>query len=446
MNYIVSFIVSFRILILPVILDCVFLEKSIAHEYTLTEAIEEAQRNDPWLEGSRFRQKSLEALSVSASSLPDPSINIGVANLPVDSFDFNQEAMTQFKVGVNQMFPRGKTRALQEEKFDRLSLMQPLMRAERNAKVAVMVSHLWLEVYRTQKTITIIEKDRGLFEHLVGVAESSYTTALGKTRQQDLVRAQLELTSLDDRLTQLRQKRESQIALLGEWLVGNSYDIQIEASVNPDLALNNKNLVEETELAAKAQLLSEILAAHPLIKSFNQKLDAAETDVKLSEQNYKPQWGVNASYAYRDADPVGNTRADFFSAVVSFDLPLFTGNRQDKQVQAAIAEHESVKTERALALRQLRAGFEAAEAGYLRLKDRRDLFNQRLLKEMVDQAEASLNAYTNDTGDFAEVVRARIAELNARIDALNIEVDIQKMIAQLNYFFAADVAGENGHE
>ena len=32
-----------------------------------------------------------------------------------------------------------------------------------------------------------------LFEHLVDVAQSSYASALGRTRQQDLVRAQLEL-------------------------------------------------------------------------------------------------------------------------------------------------------------------------------------------------------------------------------------------------------------
>ena len=45
-------------------------------------------------------------------------------------------------------------------------------------------------------------------------------------------------------------------------------------------------------------------------------------------------------------------------------------------------------------------------------------------------------AYTNDDGDFAEVVRARIAQLNARISALRIDVDILKTIVRINYFFA----------
>ena len=38
--------------------------------------------------------------------------------------------------------------------------------------------------------------------------------------------------------------------------------------------------------------------------------------------------------------------------------------------------------------------------------------------------------------DFAEAVRARIAELNAKVDALAIDVDRQKTIAQINYLLA----------
>ena len=53
---------------------------------------------------------------------------------------------------------------------------------------------------------------------------------------------------------------------------------------------------------------------------------------------------------------------------------------------------------------------------------------------MREQAEASLNAYTNNDGDFAEVVRARIAELNTRIDALAIDVELVRVAAQLNYY------------
>ncbi len=81
------------------------------------------------------------------------------------------------------------------------------------------------------------------------------------------------------------------------------------------------------------------------------------------------------------------------------------------------------------------ASFETAKAQLLRLNERQELYHKRLLPQMSEQAEASLTAYTNDDGDFAEVMRARIAEMNAEVDALNIEVGRQKAILQLNYLF-----------
>ncbi len=407
----------------------------IAKEYALLEAVKQAQANDPWLEGSQFRQENLEALSVHAGTLPDPSVSVGMANVPMDSFDFAQEGMTQFKVGVSQTFPRGQSRALRQERLEELSQREPFAREDRKASTAVTVSHLWLEVFRSQKTIALIEHDRSLFEYLVDVAQSSYSTASGRTRQQDLIRAQLELTRLEDRLVMLQQHREAQLARLGEWL-SDYDDLSITMADALPLVIEMQNLVSVSGRESRQRLV-EVLMSHPKVASINQKVSAGEASVKLAKQSYKPQWGVNASYGMRDADSMGNDRSDFFSVGVSFDVPLFTGKRQDKQVQAAMARKEGIKTERALTLRSLRSGFESAAAGYRRLIERKVLFDTRLIKEMSEQAEASLTAYTNDDGGFSEVVRARIAELNARIDALNIDVDIQKMIAQLNYFLTA---------
>ena len=70
-----------------------------------------------------------------------------------------------------------------------------------------------------------------------------------------------------------------------------------------------------------------------------------------------------------------------------------------------------------------------------RLLDRQRLYANDILVQIRDQAEVSLTAYTNDDGDFAEVVRARIADLNARIEGLNIDVDLLKSQVQLKYFF-----------
>jgi len=421
---------------------------------TLTEAVDIAQRNDPWLLGSEYRQQAIEAQSTAAGTLPDPVVSVGFANLPTDTFDFDQEAMTQFKVGVSQTFPRGHSLALDQKRLSLLGSQFPYQRDDRRAKVAVKIANLWLEAFRATETIRLIEQDRQLFEYLVDVAQSSYSSAVGRARQQDLIRAQLELTRLEDRLTVLHERREMSRSKLNEWLRTAPVDLPADsaqwqtgisanyalAETLPEIKLRHPTLYEASATVSP-QKIATYLRDHPAILSLDRKIDASKAGVELAEQKYRPQWSVNASYGYREDNPVDNPsgdndRADFFSFGVAFDLPLFTSKRQDRQVQSAIAGSEAIRTEKWLALRNMIAAFETQRSKLLRLNQRQGLYQSRLLQEMQEQAEASLTAYTTDDGDFSEVVRARIDELNARIDALDIEVDRLKTISQLNYFFA----------
>ncbi len=424
-------------------------------QLTLAEAIATAQRNDPWLQGSEFRQQSVEARAIAAGSLPDPMLDLGFANLPTDTFDFDQEAMTQFKVGVVQTFPRGDSRALSERRLGLLGEQFPFQRGERKARLAVTVANVWLDAWGARESVRLIEADRELFEQLVDVAQSSYASAVGRTRQQDLVRAQLELTRLEDRLSVLHERLETSRTKLGQWLrpgpqgvaagenawLPASYAAPALTRQLPEIRLQNADLFQ-SGTAAPAQIAA-LLAEHPALKSLDSRIDASRVDIDLARQKYRPEWKVNASYGYREDGPMGQQRPDFFSVGLAFDLPLFTSRRQDQQLQSAIADSEAMRTDKMLALRSMVASFETQHARLQRLDQRRQLYRERLLPEMHEQAEASLSAYTRDDGDFAEVVRARIAELNARIEALDIDIARLQTITQLNYFFVrSPAAGE----
>ena len=66
-------------------------------QLSLEMAVNSAIKFDPWLRGNQYQQDSIESLSVAAGTMADPKVSIGLANIASDSFDFNQEAMTQFK-------------------------------------------------------------------------------------------------------------------------------------------------------------------------------------------------------------------------------------------------------------------------------------------------------------------------------------------------------------
>lgn len=394
------------------------------------QAIEIAIESDPWLDGSRHTEAALEDEAVAAAQLPDPKVKVTAANFPTDTFDFGQEAMTQFAVDVSQMFPRGDSRALARRQKELLASGQPLMRADRRARVAATVAGLWLDAFAARESIRLIEGDRSLFEELVDAAVAGYRSAHGRARQSDVIRAQLELTRLDDRLTALRQRQESTQRRLSEW-VGDA---------NPVPTGPLPALAPTAPPAGGTGQLRE----HPAVLALERRIDAVATGVDLARQKYKPEWALNAGYGLRGTDPMGNDRPDLLTVGVSFDLPLFTAKRQDRELSAAVARSEAIETERSLLLRQMLSKLESARADLRRLDERVALYRRQLLPQMREQAEAALAAYNNDDGDFAEAVRARIAELNAKIDFLDIETERLKTIARLNYLLARAPAEPEG--
>jgi hypothetical protein len=431
--------------------------------WSFNDTVKTAQKNDPWLTGNKHQQQAIESMSHAANSMPDPKMSVAMANLPTDGFDFAQEGMTQLKVGITQMFPRGDTLAIKHQQLRIESEAYPFQRADREAKVAVTVGNLWLDAYRVQQSIVLIESNRSLFEQLADVAQASYSSAVGKTRQQDIVRAQLELTRLDDRLDILAQQQNAYLGMMSQWLssaflsnnsanteqdtisaISQLHTMKLTKQL-PELDLLNAQLVFGKSWLS-VEKLAKYFANHPAVFALDKKISATKTGINLAEQQYKPEWGVNASYGYRDDDPMGNSRADLFSVGVTFDLPLFTENRQDMAVKSAVSQTEAVKTEKILLLRQLLGAFSSGKGRILRLNDRKTLYRTKLLPQINDQAEASLTAYTNDDGDFSEVVRSRIAVLNAEIEQLKISVEEQKIILELNYLFAGSLVTNNTSE
>jgi|UniRef100_UPI004047D579 outer membrane protein TolC len=417
--------------------------KKDVNELALQNVIKIAVLNDSWLKGNEYSQEAIEESSIAAGTYADPKVTIGAANIPTDTFDLNQEAMTQLKVGISQMFPRGDSLEIRQEQLKLQASQYPYQREDRKGKLTVQIAQLWLEAYKAQESIALIEKNRSLFEQLADIAESSYSSAFGKTRQQDIIRAQLELTKLEDRLTLLKQKKDTALLSLSEWLSDFTED-----KINSENILESSNLLlprsfpnieminpNYFNLKEDSEKILTTFENHPSIKNIEQKIKATSKSIKLARENYKPQFSVNTSYAKREDDLMGRNRADLFSVGLTFDLPIFVKNKQDKELKVAMLKTRSVETEKILQYKKLFSLYETTKADLIRLKERQSLYLTKLLPQMNEQSEASLTAYTNDDGDFPEVVRSRISQLNAQIDILNINVDIQKNIVKYNYLF-----------
>ena len=394
-----------------------------ALELSLKDAEQVAVQNDPLIIKLQAKSAAFMEESVSEEQLPDPRLKFGVVNVPVKSFDLKAEPMTQMIVGVQQVFPPSGLRAQKREKK---LLQAETQRAEYMARALHVLRKLrqsWMEVYYYNQAIAVIEDSKEVFAQLVKITQYQYRA--GRGQQQDVVRAQLELSLLDDKWVQLQQHKESSIAELEKW-AGASVKKHSLSLLFPELP----------ELPS-VEIMRENIEFHPSLSSQKARLGTARKNVAIVKESYSPTWVVDVSYGLRLGDNIVNNeaipRSDFLSAMVSVDLPFFTEKRQDARLNARGHELNAASDTVDVKRRELLRTLDVAYANWFRLGQRLEFYKSTVLPQSSQYAEASRKAYQSHVSDFSELIRARLRQLDSSLQTLRIRVDRAKFHYELQY-------------
>jgi outer membrane protein TolC len=378
---------------------------------TLDEAETLALARDAGVAGLEERSAALGEAAVADAQLPDPELRFGAVNLPTDSFELDEEAMTQLLVGVRQRFPRGRTRSLSRDRAESMAQAESARADDRRRTVVRSLRKAWVESAYTGEALGIVQRQQAWFRQLEDATISAY--AAGGRRQNDLFRIAMERELLEEEMVWGAE--------LGRWL-GPAADEAAPAGV-PELPA-----VPPRELGL------EMLAFHPVLRSGLHKAEAGGIGVDLAKQAYRPAWALDLSYGYRQGeDPTGDDRPDFFSAMVSFDLPIFPKHRQDRRVAAAAATELELKSGVEEDRRRLKQRFDSAWAARESLEGRITLFESRIIPAAEANVEATRQAYRNDVVPFDELVRSEKTLLDARIRLLRLRADSAVNDAELLY-------------
>ncbi len=412
---------------------------------TIEQAQMMAVSSDSGIAQFQDKSKAANYNAVAAGQLPDPILIVGAQNIPTDTFQFDQEPMSQLKVGIKQMFPQGDTLSLRENKLKTQASSLEDKAQSRYLNISRQVRNVWLEIFYWEQASQILKQDQALFQQLLEVTRSLYS--VGNVKQQDVLRAELELSRLRERVIKANRQSETQRAMLSRWVGGVALDepwsqtlpilrAPMLGSVN---ILEFANVKPEQSKFSSQQTQQEIaryLQAHPILIDLEKQVNVADHEIRISEQRYKPTWGVELNYGYRDGENNdGSDRSDFVSAMVNVSLPLFTRTRQDKSVQGAVHQKEAQKSAHQDKLRQMVGEVQTLLLRLQQSEDQLELFDTEILTKARLHAEASLNAYQADAADFAEVMRAFISEQSDRLDYARLQTTRQKLVSDLRFYF-----------
>lgn len=416
-NFILFFVIRVVFLILP---STVIAAGSAGDFLTLDEAEDIAIELDPVTKSFVARSESLSEQAIADGQLPDPRLKLGAANFPVDTFDRGQEAMTQLQVGIQQSFPRGDSLQYRREQTEALSDIETARSRVRLLEVLRDVRLSFFQLYYKSAAQEILKENRDLFSKLLDITRRQY--AAGRDNQHDVLRAQLELSLIDDRILEVVQEMESASADLGKYI---GYE-------------NATSTVQEgfPELPAVPPLdvIRSNLVSHPILQIEDAALLASRKRIDEAEEQYKPGFNVDVTYGERTGrDFDGDSRPDFFSAMLLIDLPIFTDKRQDRRLAAAKKQKLARQFSRADKLRDLRSMAEREQANMSRLDERLQLFEKRAASDARMNVQSTLKAYQNDVTDFTTLMRAYMTELNTRLDLLRISIEKAKVQSKLLY-------------
>lgn len=389
-------------------------------------SIEEAVRlalasDDPYLNQPGEMASSLEATAVADAQLPDPKVRMNFANVPLDSFSFSREPMTQLQVGVSQAFPKGETLKLKRVKRQAQAQGERYRQELRTREVILDTRLVWLDLNYLAGARIKVSQSRQTVAELVEIIQAIFAT--GRQASQDILRAELELSLLDDRLVEIDRKTSVLRAKLAR-RIG-------EAAFSRKMPNRLPGLRHPSDIAAALDMLE----MHPAARMYASKVDAADQDVRLAGELYKPGWAVNVGYGARGGD-----RSDFASVGVTMDVPLFTAKRQDKRLLAAKKSRQASRLSKDTILLDLRKRLQVSRADWEQLENRVSLYQSVVLERAKETSEATLSSYQSGVSDFPELVRSRLAELDAELKLLRLKSDRLKAQAQLLFLEGEDDA------
>ena len=127
--------------------------------------------------------------------------------------------------------------------------------------------------------------------------------------------------------------------------------------------------------------------------------------------------------------------SDGITKITAKKYPAYQhGGKQGKQVDASQSAYAATQYKKDDMLRILRRKLESAHAAYRHLGMRIDNYTSNLVPQAKANASAALRAYQSDRGQFTDLMRARVMELETGLQHLRLQTDWTKAQAELLYF------------
>ncbi len=384
--------------------------------HPVEEYIQFALRQNPDIQAARKRMEAFAHQVPIAGSLQDPMLGMTFFPEQVQTAAGQQE----FALAVNQKFPwHGKLNARAELAESQTNVARAQLAAVELATIA-KVKRAYYELYFIQQAISVTEADQKLLREIRDVANSRYKA--GRTSQQDLLRAELEISNVENELIRLRQRLESTQAKLARTLhIAPQTKVRALDHVPPERLPQDLEWLQRQAVAARPELHAQLAA-----------LERDRQAVGLAQLDYKPDVTLGATWidvATAGISPVANGR-DSFLINAGINLPIYR-----KRLDASVRSTEAKAVSTARTYDSLRdATLEEVMDLFVQAQSQQELltlFREDILPKARQTLEVSSRAYNTGQVDFLQLIDNWRQLLRYEISYRRLEASLRQVMAEL---------------
>jgi len=280
----------------------------------LRSLVREALENNPDIRAAQQRWEAAKAVIPQVKTLPDPLITLGYEKV--------EERAVIYGVSQEIPFPgklrlRGEVATREAERMEQESLAVPL-------RIIARLKEAFYDLAFVHTSIATIEKNRRVLLDFAQTAEARY--AVGRGVQQDIFRAQTEVSRLLGRLATLEQRQASLQA-------------EINRLVNrpPSAPLGMPQRIQMQPLRHSLEdFNARIEQASPLLQAQHKSVERGDQSIALARREFLPDFAVSVGGVRNDT-----ARKHGYQVMLGIKVPLYYATKQRQAVREALASREA---------------------------------------------------------------------------------------------------------
>ena len=353
----------------------------------LADVIAEALAKNPEVVVAQKRYDAAMQRPAQARSLPDPMISAGYnsSGNPLPGAGLGTEPTANIGVMVSQEIPYAGKRDLRASIASRDADAEFQQIEAARLSIVARVKQAYYRLAYADAVTGVLSRNRELLDTLLKVSEGRY--AVGQAAQQDVIKAQTQLSILElqlERVGQERATREGQLNSLmnrpAAFPIGEPDDLQLTAF---DHSLD--------------ALIAAAIEHAPMLRRDQIMIDRSQLAVEAARKDYQPDFAVSGGYYYMGAMP------SMYEFRFDVKIPL-----QREKRAAAVAEQLSTVAQTRSAYDSTRLGLQSRLQEDFRMASTSvrlaRLYRDTVLPQARLALESSMASYQTGAVDFLSVL------------------------------------------